>query len=274
MSFVDQVSVLILTYDEAPNIHRTLNQVRWAKQILVVDSGSNDETIKIIGEYPQATVLTRNFDSFANQCNFGLAKITSEWVLSLDADYEISATLVAELGELAPPGDVAGYSAKFIYRIYGRPLRASLYPPRTVLYRKALASYVNEGHGHRVVVTGSIGRLRGRIYHDDRKPLSRWFASQRKYAEREAEYLLSLPRSKLNRVDRLRLMAWPAPILVFLFTLLGKRAAFDGWAGWFYTLQRTIAEMMIAIEVVDRSLKISIPSTNESVPEQPNKMGD
>ena len=154
MTVVDDITVLILTYNEAPNIGRTLQQLTWAKQILVVDSGSTDETISIVGQYRQATVLMRPFDDFAAQCNFGLSNISSEWVLSLDADYELSADLERELKQLIPPNDVVGYSTKFIYRVYGHSLRATLYPPRTVLYRRSRAQYRNEGHGHRVTIDG------------------------------------------------------------------------------------------------------------------------
>ena len=263
MSVLDQITVLLLTYNEAPNIDRTLRQLAWAKQILVVDSGSTDETLSIVRQYRQATVLMRPFDDFASQCNFGLSNISSEWVLSLDADYELSDNLICELAQLAPPKDVVGFRAKFIYRVYGRPLQATLYPPRTVLYRKSLARYRNEGHGHRVTVDGQIRPLSGPIYHDDRKTISRWFGSQQKYAKIEADHLLSAPRTSLRYADKIRRMAWPAPILVFLHTLLGKRAIFDGWAGWFYVLQRTLAETMIALELVDRRLR---GTSSENVP--------
>ena len=62
--------------------------------------------------------------------------MTTPWVLSLDADYELSDDFVTELQSLAPAATTGGYRAKFIYRIYGRPLRGTLYPPRTVLYEK------------------------------------------------------------------------------------------------------------------------------------------
>ena len=257
MSFLEQISVLILTYNEAPNIGRTLHELIWTKKILVVDSGSTDETLEIVSHYPQATVLTRPFDDFASQCNFGLSNVLSEWVLSLDADYELSTELISELEELSPPAEIAGYSARFIYRMYGRPLRGTLYPPRTVLYRRALAKYHNEGHGHRVQVNRPIQLLAGPIYHDDRKPLSRWFASQQTYAKLEADHLVSAPRASLRRADKIRFMAWPAPILVFLHTLIAKRCILDGWPGWLYVLQRTLAETMIAIELVDRRLRAS-----------------
>lgn len=254
MSLADQLGVMVLTYNEADNIGRTLSKLVWAKRILVVDSGSTDGTLDIVRQYPLAEVVQRHFDDFASQCNFGLSRIATDWVLSLDADYELSDKLVTELRELAPAADIGGCLARFVYKVAGRPLRGALYPPRVVLYRRSGAIYENEGHGHRVKVEGRVLPLSEPIYHDDRKPLSRWFASQREYARLEADYLLASRPSALRWSDRIRLMAWPAPILVFLYTLLVKRCLLDGWAGWLYTLQRTLAELLIAIEIVDRRL--------------------
>jgi glycosyltransferase involved in cell wall biosynthesis len=101
---------------------------------VVVDSGSVDGTIEILKRYPQVDRFDRPFDSFAEQCNFGLAQVQTEWVLSLDADYELSDDLVRELAELKPQ-TAAGFCASFVYRIDGRSLRGTIYPPRIVLYR-------------------------------------------------------------------------------------------------------------------------------------------
>ena len=245
---------MIITFNEEDNIARALEAVKWAKDILIVDSGSTDATLDIVRRHGQARIVTRAFDSFARQCNFGLEHIRSMWVLSMDADYEVSGALASEIGSLAPSEAVSGYSASFVYRIYGRPLRSTLYPARTVLYRRASASYRDEGHGHRVKVDGEILALSAPIFHDDRKPLSRWIASQQRYARAEAEHLLTAPRTALGRNDRIRLMGWPAPMLVFVYTLIAKRCLLDGWPGWYYVLQRTIAELLIALEIVDRRL--------------------
>ena len=86
------------------------------------------------------------------------------------------------------------------------------------------------------------------------KPLSRWLGSQLKYAAREAAHLLSAPREKLSRLDRLRLMGWPAPILVLGYVLFAKGAVLDGRAGWFYAWQRLLAEVLLALELLDRRL--------------------
>ncbi len=255
MSFADRITVLILTYNEAPNIERTLEKLAWASDILLIDSGSTDDTLKIASTYPQVRVVHRPFDNFANQCNFGLEQITSEWVLSLDADYELSSELIEEIRGLDSDDEVCGYKAGFVYRVYGQALRATLYPPRTVLYRKQKAKYHNEGHGHRVSIAGKAVPLRARIYHDDRKPLSRWFNSQQRYARDEADFLLTSAPEALKGVDKIRAKGWPASFLVFFYTLIAKGCIFDGWAGWFYVLQRTLAETMIATEIVDRRLR-------------------
>jgi glycosyltransferase involved in cell wall biosynthesis len=250
----DQITPLIITYNEAPNIRRTLGKLLWAQRIVVIDSGSTDKTIEILRGYAQVDVIQQPFVNAASQCNFGLTQVASPWVLSLDADYELSDELIRELASIAPPDGVVGYKARFIFRIHGRPLRGSLYPPRTVLYRKEKASYRQEGHTQRVVLDGDVLPLDGAIFHDDRKPLTRWMTSQQRYARDSAEYLIDPPPGGLRRNDKIRLMGWPAPIGVFFYTLFVQGCLLDGWPGWYYALQRTIAEMLIAIEIIDRRL--------------------
>lgn len=251
----DQITPLILTYNEAPNIRRTVEKLSWARRIVVIDSGSTDDTLRILQAYPQVEGIQHPFSDFAAQCNFGLTKVETDWVLSLDADYELSDALVAEIAALPASAAVAGYRARFIYRICGRPLRGTLYPPRIVLYRRDQAQYVNEGHGHRVIVQGDVGALAGVIYHDDRKPLSRWIESQERYAAEEARYLAETPTGKLKRSDRIRRMAWPAPLGIPFYVLFVKGCILDGWPGWCYALQRLAAEAMIALAVLERRLR-------------------
>jgi glycosyltransferase involved in cell wall biosynthesis len=250
-----EITPMILTFNEAPNVRRTLEKLSWAQRILVVDSFSTDETVKIIASFPQAQVVHRNFDSFANQCNFGLAQITTEWVLSLDADYVLSDGLANEIKSLEPPSSISGYSARFKYCLYGRSLRASLYPPRTVLYRRKTAQYCDEGHGHRVRVQGFQEALQGFILHDDRKSLDRWFDGQKKYAQVEARHLLATPSAELNLADRIRKYIVPAPFLVLFYTLFGKGLILDGWPGWFYVIQRMLAEMLLSLRLLEARMQ-------------------
>jgi glycosyltransferase involved in cell wall biosynthesis len=251
---LDDITPLIITFNEAPNIARILAKLTWARRIVVIDSGSTDGTVDILRSHPQAEILTRPFADFADQCNFGLRQIDTPWVLSLDADYELSDELISELRSLLPGNEVTGYRANFVYRVLGRPLRGTLYPPRIVLYRREKACYRNEGHGHRVVVEGKIVDLKGVVYHDDRKPLARWISSQQRYARQEADYLLG-SGNKLTMTERIRALGWLAPILVFFYTLFAKGCIFDGWSGWHYALQRLAFEVLTALELTDRHIR-------------------
>lgn len=252
---LDQITPLVLSFNEAPNIGRTFDKLRWARRIVVIDSGSTDGTIEMLRCYNQVDLIHHPLTDFASQWNFGLMQVATRWVLSLDADYQLSDEIVREMQSLSPDGDANGYSASFVYRVYSHPLRGALYPPRVVLFKKDLATYKNEGHTQRVVVDGIVVPLASKIYHDDRKPLARWFQSQQRYARDEALYLLSADPANLSVADKLRLAAWPAPIVVFVYTLIVKGCLLDGWPGWFYALQRVFAEIMISLEIIDKRLE-------------------
>src|SRR5437660_8683027 len=158
---LDQMTPVVLTRNEAANIGRTLERLSWARDIVVVDSFSTDDTVAIISDFPQARVFPREFDTHTKQWNFGLKEtgITSEWVLALDADYILTPEFVDEL-KLLKPDSVNGYRAKFIYCINGRRLRSGVYPDVTVLCRRAAARYVQDGHTQRVAVEGRVEMLR------------------------------------------------------------------------------------------------------------------
>ena len=254
MAILDDVTPLLITYNEIENIERTLAKLDWARRIVVVDSGSSDGTLAFLKSDSRIEIFHRAFTSFAEQCNYGLSLIGSEWVLSMDADYELGSELIDGLRELTPSASDAGFRANFVYRVFGRPLRGTLYPPRIVLYRVRGAQYENQGHGHRVRVPGSISSLRGVIYHDDRKPLSRWFASQLRYGPIEASHLLEANPGELSFNDRVRRRGWMAPVLVFVYVLIVKRALLDGRAGIYYAFQRLLAELVISLEILDRRL--------------------
>jgi glycosyltransferase involved in cell wall biosynthesis len=254
MRLMDEITVLILTYNEAPNIGRMLDRLHWARRILIVDSFSTDETLAITKRFPNVEVVQRRFDSFAGQCNFGLQHISSRWVLSLDADYILSDALIAEIKNLASTGVLRGYTARFRYCIHGKPLRHSLYPPRTVLYCRDGAHYQDDGHGHRVVVSGETTMLNGLIDHDDRKSLDRWLAEQLRYSSAEARKLAEAKSDALGWPDRLRRWIVPAPFMVFMYTLLFQGMILDGWRGWYYVLQRSLAEILLSLRLLQQKL--------------------
>ena len=245
------ITPLILTYNEASNLDRTLQQLTWAKEIVVIDSYSTDETLDIIAAYPQARVIQHKFESFAEQCNFGLLQIDSEWVLSIDADYILSQELIDEISSLSDSTELSAYSVPFKYCVYGKILRGTLYPARKVLYRKNKGVYENDGHAHRVKIDGKVRSLKNVIYHDDRKPVIRWFNSEIKYAGLETKKLLETPLEELSLIEKIRLKKVIAPILVLIYCLFYKGGILDGWQGIYYASQRVLAELLLSIKLIE-----------------------
>jgi glycosyltransferase involved in cell wall biosynthesis len=253
---LNQITPVILTYNEAANIGRTLSALTWANDIVVVDSMSTDDTKQIVQTFKKARFIQKKFDAHAPQWNYAISEtdIATDWILALDADYYLSDDLIAELKAFKAAPDVNAFRISFRYCVLGKSLKRTLYPPGLALFRKGFGQYIQEGHTQRFVVRGRIQELGGKIFHDDRKPLARWLIAQQNYARLEADHLLATNNADLGRTDRIRKMGWPAPILVFLYTLFARGCIFEGWHGWFYVLQRTLAEIMLALEIIDRRI--------------------
>jgi glycosyltransferase involved in cell wall biosynthesis len=245
---LNEITPLILTYNEAPNIARALGRLSWASDVVVVDSFSDDGTVEMVKLFPQVRLFQRAFDSHQNQWEFGLRQtgIATPWVLALDADYVVSDELIGELAGLAPDPQTAGYRANFVYCIKGRKLRSGIYPPVTVLYRREAASYVQDGHTQRVALDGEIATLSAPMLHDDRKSLRRWFRSQARYTELEANKLRAADPAALDLSDRLRRWRIIVPPAMLVYCLVVRGGILDGWAGFYYAFQRAIAEAMLS----------------------------
>ena len=248
---LEKITPVILTYNEAANIDRTLKNLTWATQIIIVDSNSTDDTLKILQRYPQVKIFQRDFDTHAKQWNYALEKVESEWVLSLDADYLVRYQLLEEIESLSDIDSIDGYSISFKYCVWGHPLRGTLLPPRICLFKKNKAVYVDDGHTQVLRVEGRCERLSSDIYHDDRKPLSRWIWAQDRYMVLEAKKLRETPASQLSRADRIRKYKILAPWLVLVYCLILKGGIFDGSPGWYYALQRVFAETLLSLRLIE-----------------------
>lgn len=256
---LSQITPLILTFNEAPNIGRTLERLRWARDIIIVDSFSDDETLEIVSSFPQVRVYQRAFESHEKQWNFGLEEtgINSEWILALDGDYILTEEFLAEAKALNPDPHTNGYRAEFVYCVNGRRLRSGIYPPATVLYRNGQASYVQDGHTQKLVIEGRIENLRSPILHDDRKSLSRWLQAQTSYIKLEANKLLSQSGESLSWTDRIRRWRIVAPPAMLFYCLILHGGILDGWAGFYYAFQRALAELMLSLHLLEHDLTIS-----------------
>lgn len=252
----DILQALILTKNEEPNISRTLDKLGWLEKVLVLDSFSTDSTIEILRSYPNVQIYSRAFDTFANQCNFGLSLINSEWVLSLDADYVLTDDFINETKSFLLKNDKekVAYFTRFKFLVFGKELAGNNTTPRAVLFRKTAGFYFDDGHAHRLKINGDAGFYKSCILHDDRKSLSVWLGNQDKYSIQECEKLLGetnkSSRSLINKIRRTKILA---PFFVFFYCLFAKGLILNGWRGWHYTLQRTLVEMLFALRLIEKT---------------------
>jgi len=250
---LSDITPVLLTRDEEPNLGRTLAQLTWAGDVIVVDSFSTDATVDIAKRFPNVRVFQREFDTLAAQSNYGLQQARTPWVLLLDADYFVPAAFVDELRTIEPAAGVRAYRSAFRYAVGGKPLRASLYPPRVVLLHREHANVWQDGHAHRVAVDGDEAMLQSKIVHDDRKSFARFLERQKRYMREEADKLRHADPLTLKLSGRLRKLIVVAPFAVLFHTLFGKGLILDGLPGLRYTWERFVAELILSREMLRRS---------------------
>ena len=162
-----RLSVTVITKNEVNFIRTCLDSVRWADEIIIVDSGSTDGTVEICREYTDKIMLT-DWPGFGPQKNRALAMAKSEWVLSLDADEQVSPELKQEiLSAMSFPEDHAAFDLPRRSSYCGRRMRHGGWWPDYVtrLFRRGSARFSDDLVHERLVVDGRIGRLREPLIH-------------------------------------------------------------------------------------------------------------
>lgn len=248
------ITPIIITYNEEPNIGRTLDSLRWAKRVIVLDSGSTDGTEMIAKQFANVDWLVRAFDSFKVQTEYGIHQtgIDTDYVLALDADMHVSEELVQEIGTGFMQKKYAGGNLSFDFRILGHSLAGSLYPPQIRLFDRTKVKVWQDGHGHKFGVDGPVYQFKSPLIHDDRKPLERWISSQLSYSSIELERITSEGSSRWR--DRLRRLGVMPPIVAAL-AYMRSGGPWGGAAAARYAYERATFECLLAIRLMSSRME-------------------
>ncbi len=160
------LSVIIITKNEEHNIEDCLKSVDWADEIVVVDSGSTDETVKICKAYTDKILVT-DWPGYGLQKQRALEMATGEWVLSLDADERVTPALKQEILRVLPSTSCDGFELLFLSEYCGKKIRfGDWWNDRSLcLFRRTKGYFVPSIIHEELKVQGTIGRLKGHVDH-------------------------------------------------------------------------------------------------------------
>lgn len=160
------LSVIIITKNEALNIADCLQSVSFADEIVVVDSGSTDETVKITKQYTDKVYVT-DWPGYGAQKQRALSLATKDWVLSIDADERVSSELKQEILEKLQDLSFDAYEIPFRSEYCNKLIRFGDWTndSQVVLFKRTKGSFVSLLVHERIEIQGKIGKLRNSIRH-------------------------------------------------------------------------------------------------------------
>ena len=254
------VSVIVPIKNEAANLPRCLASVKWADEILVVDSASTDGSIAIAQQHGAKVVQFEFYGSWPKKKNWALENLPfrNEWVFVLDADEVLPPEAETEFAQaIADGGDIAGYWINRRFMFMGRWLRHAYYPNWNLrLFRHALGRYEkltdaptnsgdNEVHEH-VLLNGGTAKLKVEIDHYAFPSIDIFVEKHNRYSNWEArvaaDTLLDSSSKKISSrtVDRRRKLKTLSrqlpfrPLLRFLYVYVWQKGFLDGAEGYYF----------------------------------------
>jgi glycosyltransferase involved in cell wall biosynthesis len=218
---------VVITLDEEARLRACLDSVAWADEIVVVDAESTDKTVQIARDFTDRVVV-RPWPGFAAQKNFALDQASGDWLLSIDADEEVSAELKTEILDLlagAPAAD--GYRIPRRNVMWGRWIRhGGLYPDWQLrLFRRGRGRFEERSVHESVTVEGRVDRLRGHLVHQSYRDVADFVTRSDRYTTLAAEEAVR----RGARVGTADLLVRPLARFVSMYVL--QRGFLDGRRG-------------------------------------------
>ncbi len=240
-----RISVVVVTLNEEERLRACLESAAWADELVVVDAESADKTAQVAREFTER-VFVRPWPGFAAQKNFALEQATGDWILSVDADEEVSRELRDEILRVVASAEAsAGYRIPRRNIMWGRWMRhGGLYPDWQLrLFRRGQGRFVDLAVHESVEVAGPLGRLGAPLVHRSYRDLADFLARADRYSTLAAEEWVR--RGHRPRAGELVLR----PAGRFLSMYIARAGFLDGWRGF-------LLAVLYAYYVFIRSAKV------------------
>jgi glycosyltransferase involved in cell wall biosynthesis len=260
------VSVIVPVKNEGHQLARCLDSVRWADEVVVVDSNSSDDTVAVAEQHGARVVQFEQKGPWPKKKNWALENVPfrNDWVLLLDADEVLPPDADVEIGRLVT-GDLNGVRGYWINRRFffmGRWLRHSYYPNwnlrlfqhRFGRFERLTSEETESGdvevHEH-VVVNGQTGRMRTELDHYAFPTITNFVEKHNRYSNWEAHVTLEAAMGNGHRPQstKARLKAWTRhlpfrPLLRFLYLYVWQRGFLDGREGYYFARLHAMYEFL------------------------------
>lgn len=223
------LSLCVITRDAGSQLGACLASVPFASEIVVVDSGSGDDTVEI-ARRSGARVIAQTWLGYGAQKNFAVAAAGNDWVLCLDADERLTPKLadsIRAVMESVKPEGPAAYTFARRNRFLGRWLaHGEGYPDWNLrLFDRRRARWTEDPVHEHVVADGRVERLAGDLKHESAESLDSYLAKQNRYTSLQAEAMFA----RGERASAIRLVM--SPLVRFFRFYVVKLGFLDGIPG-------------------------------------------
>ncbi len=220
------LSVVLITKNAAHQLPACFASVPFAAEVLVVDSGSTDDTVAVAQAHG-ARILHQDWLGFGPQKQFAVEQAAHDWVLCLDADERVSPALADAIRQVLSAPQHQAYRFARCNRFMGRYLRhGEGYPDWSLrLFHRGHARWSPDAVHEYVIADAPVGQLTGDLLHDSAEDLSDYLTKQNRYTTLQAAQLAA--RGKPVGIGKLVL----SPLLRFIKMYLLRRGLLDGVPG-------------------------------------------
>lgn len=249
-----KISAVVITKDEEKMLPECLKGLTWADEVLVVDTGSTDKTIKIAEKLGARVVSSRatNFSGYRNQ---GLSSVHGDWILYIDADERVTSELKREIESVTSSAKYSAYAIPRKNIILGKEFKFGGQSPdyvKRLFLKSKLKSWKGELH-EEPVFEGDLGHFKNQILHIKHETFSEMVEKTNKWSEIEAKLMFDAKHPPMNVVRFLSVI-----IREFWKRMVLQLAFLDGPEGIMYALYQVFSRFVSYTKLWELQYKAGI----------------